>query len=523
MNQTANPCTQARARLTPQTLAQLRADIARPRYDRAALQTAIVHLGLGAFQRAHMGAVNEAALHASADLRWGICGVSLRSPDTRDALAPQAGLYTLALRDADAHGAPRQALQVIGGLRELLVAPEDPAAVIERIAHPHTRILSLTVTEKGYCHDPASGRLLAQHPDVQHDLATPARPRSAPGFIVAGLRARMQRDLAPLTLLSLDNLPANGSLLRALVLDFAERSSADRDGALRDWIASQCSFPCSMVDRIVPRGSAAERASVCAALGLHDAWPVLGEPYLDWVFEDRFVCGRPAWEHGGARPVASAQPFETLKLRMLNGAHSALAYLALPAGLATVDRALAQPALQRYLAHLMRDEIAPTLPALAGLDLAAYRARLLARFANPALAHSSAQIAADGSQKLPQRLLATLRDRLAAGAPIALLALAVAAWLHHLRGVDESGRSYPIADPLAEALARQHAAADSAASAASDGAQAAALWVRAFSAFAPVFGADLQHSQPFVQAVARQLAALRAHGVLRTLEGLRLN
>ncbi|MCW5237750.1 mannitol dehydrogenase family protein [Verminephrobacter eiseniae] len=507
--------------LSPCTLARLPASVARPGYDRDALKTGIVHLGLGAFPRAHLAAVNEAALHASGDLRWGIAGVSLRSPGTRDALAPQGGLYTLALRDIDDSGTPRTALQVIGCLRQCLVAAEDPAAVIALIAHPDTRILSLTVTEKGYCHDPASGALQVHHPQVQHDLAALDRPRSTLGFIVAGLRQRRRLGLAPVTLLSLDNLPSNGQLLRALVLDFAARI----DPALAEWIAGRCSFPCSMVDRIVPRTTDDDRALVRAALGVEDAWPVVGERFLDWVLEDRFVAGRPAWERSGARLAQAAQPFETLKLRMVNASHSALAYLGLMAGFQTVDQAIAQPALRRYLERLMTEEIAPTLPALAGLDLHAYRERLLARFANPALAHRTAQIALDGSQKLPQRLLGTVRDRLAAGASIELLALAVAAWLHHLRGRDEQAQPYRIHDPQADALAQQHALADAAAAAASDAAttpahQATSTWVRAFIGLAPVFGTDLQHSQPFVHAVAAQLHALRTRGVLPTLEGL---
>ncbi|WP_265257881.1 mannitol dehydrogenase family protein [Verminephrobacter aporrectodeae] len=503
-------------RLSPHTLVRLPAGVVCPGYDRTALKTGIVHLGLGAFARAHLAAVNEAALQASGDLCWGIAGVSLRSPDTRDALAPQRGLYTLALRDLDPTGAPRMALQLIGCLRELLVAPEDPAAVVALIAHPDTRIVSLTVTEKGYCHDPASGALQTQHPDVQHDLAALDRPRSALGFIVAGLRERQRQGLAPVTLLSLDNLPANGQLLRGLVLDFAARV----DGALADWIAARCSFPCSMVDRIVPRTTDEDRALVHAALGAQDAWPVLGERFLDWVLEDRFVANRPAWERSGARFVQEVQPFETLKLRMVNGTHSALAYLALLAGIETVDRALAQPALRRYLGRLMHEEIEPTLPALAGLDVAAYRARLLERFANPALAHRTAQIAMDGSQKLPQRLLGTVRERLAAGAPIGLLALAVAAWLQHLRGRDEHGQGYAIHDPLADALAQQQALADAAADTGGDPAQAARDWVQAFAGLAPVFGSDLQNNQVFVRAVAAQLHALRGHGVVRTLETL---
>lgn len=494
-------------RLHPSTLAALPATVARPTYDRAALQAGIVHLGVGAFQRAHLAAVNEAALHASGDLRWGIAGVSLRSADTRDALAPQAGLYTLALRDVDKAGTPRTSLQVIGCLLGVQVAPEDPAAVLARIAHPDTRIVSLTVTEKGYCHDPATGALRLDHPDVQHDLARPDAPRGTLGFLVSGLRLRQMRGLPPVTLLSLDNLPSNGHVLRGLVLAFAERV----DAGLAQWIAAHCTFPCSMVDRIVPRSTDADRAAISTALGQEDAWPVVGERFLEWVVEDSFAQGRPAWEQGGARFVTDARPFETLKLRMVNGAHSALAYLGAMAGWDTVDRAMAEPALRHYLDQLMQQEIAPTLPALPGLDLDAYRQRLLQRFANPALAHRTAQIAMDGSQKLPQRLLGTVRDRLAAGQSIDRLALAVAAWLHYLRGSDELGRAHTIQDPLAEALAARYALADSAAG---DG------WVAAFVGFAPVFGEDLGQDARFVAAVAAALHGLRTQGVPATLEAL---
>ena len=495
-------------RLHPSRLAALPADVARPRHDRAALHAGIVHIGIGAFQRAHLAVVNEAALHATGDLRWGTVGVSLRQPDTRDALMPQAGLYTLAIRDAAPDGTPRETLQVVGNLLDVLVAPEDPCAALERVAHPHTRIVSLTVTEKGYHHHPATGTLRLNDADITHDLANPGAPRTAVGFIVHALRLRMQRALPPVTLLSCDNLPANGDTLRGLVLTFAEQI----DPALRDWIASRCTFPNSMVDRIVPRTTGADRERVSTRLGLQDAWPVVAEPFLEWVVEDRFANGRPAWDEGGARFVEHAEPFERLKLRMVNGSHSALAYLGTMAGWRTVDQAIAVPALRDYLDTLMRDEIAPTLPALVGLDLNDYRARLLLRFANPALQHQTAQIAMDGSQKLPQRLLGTIRDRLAANASITQLALAVAAWIHYLRGVDELGAPYAIHDPLAAALAEQLARADAAGSV-RDG-------IALFTAFTPVF-ANLGNEPRFVDAVAHHALALKQRGVLATLVGLR--
>ena len=539
-------------RLTPGTLGSLDSAVARPRYERDGLRCGIVHLGLGAFARAHLAAVTETALQAGDDLAWGIVGVSLRRPDTRDALAPQGGLYTLALRDAAPDGTAREALQVIGALMQVLVAPEDPNAVLQRIAHPDTRIVSLTVTEKGYHHDPATRTLKLQDADIVHDLRHPEAPRSTLGIVVRGLQRRMQRGLPALTLLSCDNLPANGDTLRGLVLAFAQQV----DGALQEWIAVRCTFPNSMVDRIVPRTTEVDRERIAARLGLRDAAPVVAEPFIDWVIEDRFAAGRPAWElggiNGGARFVPSAAPFERLKLRMVNGSHSTLAYLGLMAGLKTVDQAVAVPALRRFAHTLMRDEIEPTLSGLPGLDLADYRSRLLRRFANPALQHQLRQIAMDGSQKLPQRLLGTVADRLRDGRDIDGLALAVAGWMHHLRGSDDSGQTFEIEDPLARALAQQLAwaeqgganctgggigtdtgtgtgagagaaagtgpgadADDHATDCADDSARERRR-IATFCTFAPVFGA-LGSDERFVQAVARHTQSLRERGVMATL------
>lgn len=500
-------------RLHPSQLAALPATVARPMYARAGLSPGIVHLGVGAFQRAHLAAVNEAALHADGDFRWGIAGVSLRSAATRDALQPQDGLYTLQQR-----GPSGGALRVIGCLREVAVAPERPGRVLDLIADPAARILSLTITEKGYTHDPASGALQLDHPDVQHDLGHAEAPRSALGFLVHGLQQRRLRGQGPLTLLSLDNLPANGRLLRALVLRLAD----EVDPALSRWIGSHCSFPSSMVDRIVPATTDADRKAVSAALGLQDAWPVIAEPFLDWVLEDRFVADRPWWEEGGARFVGDVAPFETLKLRMVNGAHSAIAYLGGAAGRDTVDQVMDDPVLRAFIDALLREEVAPTLPPLPGLDIDIYRRRLLARFHNPALGHRTAQIAMDGSQKLPQRLLGTVQARLAAGAPIPRLALAVAGWLHYLGGVDERGRRHAIDDPMAEILGACLAAADVAADAAASEASGTDRTDRARAAamagLVPVFGEALGRDARFISALAEQWGRLRRGGVHAAVE-----
>jgi fructuronate reductase len=494
-------------RLHPDRLAGLPRDVERPRYDRGALRPGIVHLGIGAFARAHLAVATEAALHAGEDLAWAVTGVSLRSPSTRDALAPQRGLYSVALREASADGKSRESLQVVGALLDVLVARASPQAVLERIAHPGTRIVSLTVTEKGYCHDPATGTLLESHPDIVHDLAHADVPRSALGLLVRGLALRRARGAGPLTLLSLDNLPGNGNLLRRLVLDFAHAA----DPPTGDWVAAHCTFPNSMVDRIVPQTTDADRAHIAARLGLSDAWPVVSEPYFDWVVEDRFAGGRPDWSAGGARFVSDAAPWERRKLRMVNGAHSALAYLSVDAGWSHVDVAIAQPAMRNYVDRLLREEVEPTLPPLPGIEAGGYLVRLLQRLANAALQHRTRQIAMDGSQKLPQRLLETVRERLAAGAPIRLLALGIAGWLHHLRGVDESGARFVIDDPLAPPLLALRA-------------QAATLptaleRARALCGYAPVFG-DLASHPLLVAAVAEHLETLETAGVRAALAAL---
>ncbi|MDK9695724.1 MAG: mannitol dehydrogenase family protein, partial [Siculibacillus sp.] len=421
-------------RLSLTTLDRLPASVERPAHDHRSLATGIVHLGIGAFHRAHQAVHTDAVL--AEDPSWGILGVSLRSTDTRDALAAQDWLYTVSA--VDGSGARRR---VVGSSTGVVVAPEDPTRVPRVLADPRVRIVSTTVTEKGYSHDPSTGRLREDDPDIRHDLADLDRPKTTLGVIASGLKARRAAGLPPFTVLACDNLPSNGHTLRGLVVRFAEL--VDRDfGA---WVAGEVRFPSTMVDRIVPATTDADRAAVSAALGLEDAWPIMTEPFSQWVVEDDFSLGRPAWEKTGAEFVKDVAPYELMKLRMLNGSHSTLAYLGYLMGHETVAAAMGEPALARLVADLMAKESAPTLPALA-VDLSAYRADLLARFRNPALKHRTWQIAMDGSQKLPQRLLGTIRDRLRIGAPIDRLALGVAAWMRYVTGIDEKGDAIDVRD-----------------------------------------------------------------------------
>ncbi len=464
-------------------------------YDRAAVTPGIVHLGIGAFHRAHMAAYVDDLL--ARDPRWGIVGASLRRPDTREALAPQDFLYTLAIRDASG-----TTTRTIGAVLDILDANTQRAELIALMADPRIRIVSLTVTEKGYCRDPATGALDASHPDIVHDLAHPEAPVSAPGLIVRAIELRRDAGIAPFTVLSCDNLPANGTTTRRIVAGFAALRSAE----LAAHVEADIAFPSTMVDRIVPATTDADRAAVREATGLDDAWPIVTEPFTQWVIEDSFASGRPAFELAGAQMVDDVEPFELMKLRMLNGSHSTLAYLGYLAGYGFVSEAIADPAMHRLIHGLMTEEVMPTLP-MAKDDLARYRDRLLERFANPALHHRTWQIAMDGSQKLPQRLLGPIRDNIAAGRPYRRQALGVAAWMRYVTGRDETGTPIEVKDPLAPRL---RALADAA------GPNAEAL-AAALLEVTEIFGTDLPADAGFRRTVTDHLASLFANGARATI------
>ena len=484
-------------RLTVATLAELPVGIDKPVYDPRQIGVGIVHLGIGAFHRAQTAVYSDDALALEAG-PWGICGVSLRSADVRDRLSPQDGLYTAVEKSPS--GTRRR---VIGSVRQVLFLGDERDSVHARLAAPGTRIVTLTVTEKGYCHDPATGKLNFAHPDVVHDLAQPDRPRSVVGLMVAGLDARRRSGERSFTVVCCDNLPHNGALVRRLVGAFAQA----RDPALARWIEDKASFPSTMVDRIVPATTDADIAENDAVLGLHDAAPVVHEPFRQWAIEDDFVAGRPAWERAGAELVSDVAPFEAMKLRLLNGSHSAFAYLGFLAGHEFIYQVAARDEFVAFMRRLMRDEVAPTLKLPPAVDVAAYEEALITRFRNPALPHRTQQIAMDGSQKLPQRLLGTVRDNLAAGRPIELLTLAVAGWMRYASGRDEAGREIAVSDPLAGEFARIAAAHRG---------DPPAL-ARGFLSLRAIFGDDLPADPRFSGRVASWLSALFADGAARTV------
>ncbi len=430
-------------RLSETALATLPDAVARPGYDRKAVRTGVVHLGLGAFHRAHQAVVFDDALRAG-DLRWGILGASLRSPGVRDQLNPQDGLYTVIVRDGSG-----DALRVIGAGRGVLVAPEDPAALVAAMADVDVHIVTLTVTEKGYRLDPATGVLNLDDPDVAADIADLSKPRTAPGFIVAALKARRSAGLEPFTVISCDNLPHNGKRIRAGVIEMARQV----EPALAEWIEARCAFPQTMIDRIVPATTPEDVSGLEAQLGLRDEGMVKAEPFTQWVIEDRFCSERPDFAALGVQLTKSVEPWEDAKLRLLNGAHSAIAYLGGLSGHEYVHQAMATPALKAFV-EVLWDEAGTTLDPPIGLDLADYRHQLMSRFENPALMHRTRQIAMDGSQKLPQRLLAGAAERLAAGQSIDAMALAIAGWMHWQSGQTEGGEAFIVDDPLADETAR---------------------------------------------------------------------
>jgi fructuronate reductase len=487
------------SRLSNRTLGSLPASVARPRYDRTRMSNGIVHLGIGAFHRAHQAVYTDTV--QADDAGWGILGVSLRSADTRDALAPQDGLYTLAIRS----GAGEE-LRVIGAVADVLVAPEAPERLLVAMADARTRIVSLTVTEKGYCHDPATGELNEDHPDVIHDLRSPEPPRSAPGLIVEALARRRAAGLAPFTVLTCDNLPANGRVVKAILRRFAEL----RDPALGAFVDAEVLCPSSMVDRITPATTDEDRQRISETLGVVDAWPVITEPFSQWVIEDHFNAGRPQWESAGAQLVSDVEPYEHMKLRLLNGVHSTLAYLGYLAGYETVADVMADPDFARLAHRMMEDEIAPTLAVPPGVDVSAYAAALRDRFRNPALKHRTWQIAMDGSQKLPQRLLGTIRDRLRDDGSIDGLALGVAAWMRYVTGTDEKGQPIDVRDPIATQLR----AVAEAAGPSPDRLAPALLATEA------VFGSDLPQQPRLVRSVTTALDGLFRTGAARSVAAL---
>lgn len=457
--------------------------VAQPAYDRDHITVGVVHLGPGAFHRAHQAYYFDQLL--ARDPRWAICAVSLKSPGVRDALSPQDGIYTLAQLDEDT------TFRIIGSIVEVLVAPEDPPAVFARLAAPMTRMVTLTVTEKGYCLS-SDGGLDESHPDIVHDLANPREPISSIGYLVEGLRRRHAAGLTPYAVVACDNLADNGWRLKAAVVAFA----AKVDPELSGWIEAQGKFPRTMVDSITPATDDSLRIRVEAATGLSDAWPIQREAFTQWVVEDVLGDDAPDLASVGVTLTDDVRGFERAKLRLLNGVHSTLAYAGILRGHETVFEAMSDPVLADLARDLMAKDIIPTLTAPRGLDLAVYAEAILKRFRNPEIRHLLAQIAWDGSQKLPFRILGTLGETLEAGRSVERLAIPLAAWMRVIRLRAAAGEK--IVDPLADKLV------EIAGSCTGD----ARVDVAAFLALDSVFPPEMVASPDFVAALEKAYADL---------------
>ncbi|MFL5287583.1 MAG: mannitol dehydrogenase family protein [Rhodopila sp.] len=429
--------------LNRSNLTHLQPPVHLPGFDPAAIKAGIVHLGLGGFHRAHMARYSHILMEQRPDARtWGIIGAGLMPADRRmqESLGPQDNLYTLVERDAAG-----ETVSVIASLAGVVFAGESSAALLDAIDRPEIRIVSLTVTEHGYCLNRSTKQLDPDHALIRADLTHPARPSSAIGIIVEALRRRRASGTVPFTALSCDNIQHNGNVLLEAVLALARL----RDPALADWITESVSFPSTMVDRITPVTAESDIAALAERHGIIDRWPVFSETFTQWVIEDRFPTGRPAWEDVGAQFVADVAPYEFMKLRLLNASHLAVAGVGRLAGYITVDEAMADPLVTRFMSALMDRETGPTLPDVPGIDLSLYKKTLIERFANPAIKDTVERVNTDAPLNI---LVDPIRDRLRANQPLDLLALALAAWLRRVRGEDEQGQPIDVRHPLAEQL-----------------------------------------------------------------------
>jgi mannitol 2-dehydrogenase len=470
-----------------------------PAYDRDRVTPGVVHFGVGGFHRAHQAMYHDRLMTEGTALDWGICGVGVMAADRRmkQVLRAQDGLYTLVLKHGDGTYEPR----VIGSIVEYLYAPDDPEAVIEKMAAPTTRIVSLTITEGGYNINDLTGEFDTAKEDVVRDLAPGAVPRTVFGLITEALRRRWERGLPPFTVMSCDNLQDNGYRSRRAFTAFARL----RDPELGDWVEREARFPNSMVDRITPVTTDADRAEVAERFGIEDQWPVVCEPYTQWVLEDAFTAGRPPYERVGVQVVDRVEPYELMKLRLLNGSHQAMAYFGYLSGYRLVHEAAQDPSFQAFLLGYMDKEATPTLAPVPGVDLDGYKYHLIERFSNPQIRDTIARLCAESSDRIPKWLLPVVREQLAAGGEIRRSAAVVASWARYAEGVDEAGQPIEVVDRMRDSLMelarRQRSDPD------------------AFISNRDIFG-DLIDKEPFVSAYRSALASLHERGARATLESL---
>jgi mannitol 2-dehydrogenase len=430
--------------LSNATLDQLQ--VPGPAYDRSQVSTGIVHFGVGGFHRAHQAMYLDHLMDAGEALDWGICGVGVMPFDLkmREAMIDSDCLYTLVLKDPSGGWDP----EIIGSIVEYLYAPDDPEAVIEKMADKATRIVSLTVTEGGYNFHPVTGRFDAENPAVQADLAAGAVPATTFGLITEALVRRRERGMAPFTIMSCDNIQGNGHVAQEVFTAFARL----RDPELGDWVEAEVRFPNSMVDRITPGTTDEDRAQIAERFGVEDPWPVVCEPFTQWALEDKFSLGRPAFEKVGVQVVPDVEPYELMKLRLLNASHQALCYFGYLAGYRLVHEVAQDPLFAGFLLDYMNREATPTLSPVPGIDLDDYKRQLIERFSNDAVRDTVARLCAESSDRIPKWLLPVIRENLAAGREVTLSAAVIASWARYAEAVDEDGEPIKVVDRMADQL-----------------------------------------------------------------------
>lgn len=484
----------------------------KPGYDRSSVTVGIVHFGVGGFHRAHQAMYLDGLMNEGHALDWGICGMGVLPGDVRmrDALAAQNHYYTLVVKHPDGSTDAR----VIGSIVDFVHAPDDPEAAVERLADPAVRIVSLTITEGGYNFNQATGAFDPAHPDVAHDLAaatavsrgeTAAGPRSVFGLVAEALHRRRARGTAPFTVMSCDNIQGNGDVARRQFTAYASL----RDPQLGAWVEQNVPFPNSMVDRITPVTADEDRQHLAETYGVLDQWPVVCEPFTQWVLEDHFVggaAGRPPYEEAGVQLVEDVEPYELMKLRLLNASHQALCYPGFLAGYRYAHEVCSDPLFVAYLRAYMDREATPTLQPVPGIDLEAYKAMLIERFANPAVRDTLARLCAESSDRIPKWLAPVIHENLAAGRPVDLSAAIVASWARYAEGADEQGASIEVVDQRKDqvmAAAAQQLSGDR----------------LAFVRNTDLFG-DLADRPAFTEPYLRALESFHERGARATLENL---
>lgn len=483
-------------KLNTKNLAQLQ-NVSVPTYQRQGVKQGIVHVGVGGFHRAHLAAYVDTLLEQFNVQDWSICGVDLQpfAAPMRDALKPQDNLYTIIERAAEGSSA-----RVVGSITDYLFAPDNSEAVIAKMAHPDTHIVSMTVTESGYYMNENTHELQTDHPDVAADLAGGQPPRTVFGYLYAAMARRHAAGLRPFTVLSCDNMQKNGDISRDMLVSFARHFNPE----VADWIASNGAFPNSMVDRITPRTNEEDKLSLAQNFGVEDAWPVVTEPFHQWVLEDKFVDGRPPFEKAGVQIVPNVhqvEEYEMIKLRLLNGSHSAMGYAGQLAGFEYIHEVIGHPVYRQFVINMMHQEVKPLLPQIPGVSVDDYCNTLLGRFSNPTLKDELPRICLGGSGKIPQFIMPSIAEQIIAGGPLRRLTLVAAAWFRYNKGVDDAGKAFKVDDPMVEEL-QAHAAQD----------PISQLNIKS------LFGDDLRNDKRFVSELKSALEGLEKEGAMAMIE-----